>query len=50
MHKAELTILLIPTILYSFVKKSTEKILHAAVEHSLKFDPLDLVQHNPTAL
>ena len=24
--------------------------LHAAVEHSLKFDPLDLVQHNPTAL
>lgn len=48
-HKAELTILLIPVAL-CFSSNPNENILHAAVEHSLKFDPLDLVQYNPTGL
>lgn len=50
MQKAELTTLLIPVTLCCFCQTPNENILHAALEHSLKFDPLDLVQYNPAAL
>lgn len=33
-----------------FLSNHNENVLHASQEHSLKFDPLDLVQYNPAAL